>query len=243
MAEHSSAPVSRALLFLFLSVSLLCSLYAILFDRASAPQTSLAATSGAVSMAGAVASLRFSGSVLCSWLAWPTTAETIAGSILLLRLFSCERHLSSPQIAVFLLSALSLALACALGSEVVARTHGGELALAKSYIGYGWGPSVVYGALIVRHLLEIPARTRVLLLGCAHVNEKFIEVLLSLQVSSKQITINAEKSNAIQLYYCAVYKLSTRQHKYALLAADRACGLLYHDNKHETVHVLTKGVF
>jgi hypothetical protein len=189
MAEHCSAPVSRALLFVFLSVSLLCSLYAILFDRASAPQTSLAATSGAVSMAGAVASLRFSGSVLCSWLAWPTTAETIAGSILLLRLFSCERHLSSPQIAVFLLSALSLALACALGSEVVARTHGGELALAKSYIGYGWGPSVVYGALIVRHLLEIPARTRVLLLGCAHVNEKFIEVLLSLQVSSKQIKI------------------------------------------------------
>ena len=91
---------------------------------------------------------------------------------------------------MFLLSALFLALACALGSEVVARTHGGEHALAKSYIGYGWGPSVVYGALIVRHLLEIPARTRVLLLGYAHVNEKFIEVLLSIQVSSHKTNKN-----------------------------------------------------
>jgi len=116
-------------------------------------------------------------SMLSSWLAWPTVAETVAGSILLLRLSSCERHLGSPKIAFFFVCSLALSLACA-----IAQRQFVSGVAANGVNGFGWGPSVVCGALLTRHLAEVPVRARFVVLGFAHVSDKAVEILLAIQV-------------------------------------------------------------
>ena len=122
--------------------------------------------------------------VICAWLAWPTVAEAFVGSILLLRLFSCERHVGSRRVASFFVCALVVSAACAISHALLLRKlGGGGAAVAAAALGCrGWAPSVVYGALLVRHLVEVPTRARFMLFGRAHVSDKGVEVLLALQV-------------------------------------------------------------
>ena len=63
--------------------------------------------------------------VICAWLAWPTVAEAFVGSILLLRLFSCERHVGSRRVASFFVCALVVSAACAISHAHWLRTLGG----------------------------------------------------------------------------------------------------------------------
>lgn len=190
------APVSRALLLSCAAVSLLCSLHTLLL----APQ-SLPGHGGTVPRKGDVkggqwvlgeggegaeAGFRTGVgvlAVLCEWLAWPTMAETVVGSILLLRLFSCERHVGSMRVASFFVCALAVSAACAIGVIVLRKVAGVGAAATAGLACRGWAPSVVYGALLVRHLVEVPTRARFLLLGRAHVSDKSVEVLLALQVT------------------------------------------------------------
>lgn len=144
----------------------------------SAEAGSEAAERPAVS--AATVSMQLLASTLSSWLAWPTVAETVVGSILLLRLFSCEKHFGSPKISFFFCCTIALSLVCALGAELAQRNFYGGAA-AKGNNGFGWGPSVLCGALLVRHVVEIPVRARFVVLGYA-INDKAVEVILALQV-------------------------------------------------------------
>ena len=187
------APVSRALLLSCTAVSLLCSLHALLHAPQSLPGhggggASLLGEGGAAAGMGAGAGVGAGVGVraaLCAWLAWPTVAEAFVGSILLLRLFSCERHVGSLRVASFFVCALAVsAAACAVSHALMLRKLGGwGAAAAAAALGCrGWAPSVFYGALLVRHLVEVPTRARFLLFGRAHVSDKGVEVLLALQV-------------------------------------------------------------
>ena len=188
------APVSRALLLTCAAVSLFCSLHALLHAPQSLPGhggggASLLGEGGAAAAwgmgAGAGVGVRVGvWEVICAWLAWPTVAEAFVGSILLLRLFSCERHVGSRRVASFFVCALVVSAACAISHALLLRKlGGGGAAVAAAALGCrGWAPSVVYGALLVRHLVEVPTRARFMLFGRAHVSDKGVEVLLALQV-------------------------------------------------------------
>ena len=212
-----SAPVSRALLIAFASASLLCSFDALVHQRSSvAARAAGVARAGGGSMhAGEggrkgetqrkTASLRI-GLFLVSWLAWPSIAETIAGSLLLLRLFACERHLGSPKIALFLISAMVLSFAAALAFAHVNSDPPPAPAPAPSLLWgagsasrlgvHGWGPSAVYGSLLVRRIVEIPTKPAVGFLG-----DKGVDLLLALQVACASVHTHAH-SHACSLNAC-----------------------------------------
>jgi hypothetical protein len=194
--EHAHAPVSRLTLFAFASASLLCAFDALL-HHPSEPSAKVSAAQRLVSPAGEDAArggtnaLSVAGrlamlcrTATCSWLAWPTVAETIAGSILILRLFACERHIGSPKVAFFLASALALSFSFALGFELGFREHAlaVEFGIAQPNGTCGWGPSVVFMSLLVRHLAETPVRARLVVLNTLRISDKALEVLLALQV-------------------------------------------------------------
>ena len=145
-----------------------------------------------------------------SFLAWPSVAETLAGSILLLRLAVCERELGSPKIASFLCVVLVLSFAAALAFSRMTDEDGippvlWGLGSANGHGVVGWGPSAVYCALLVRRLVEIPA-----IPIAGSITDKSLDVILALQVrGTRPITVPtcaAPFGGAILIRHCILMR-------------------------------------
>jgi hypothetical protein len=202
MVMNSSSLV-HGLVAVFATVSLLCSLDVLLLPPhrgEPAPDAPIGAAGavlaadtgpghteggrerGVVSMRAAAARVRWVYHFGTSWLAWPSVAETLVGSVLLLRLAVCERELGSPQIAAFLCAVLVLSFAAALAfsrmtDEDVFPPMLRGLGSVHGRDVVGWAPSAVYSALMVRRLVEMPAIPIV-----GSITDKSLDMILALQV-------------------------------------------------------------